>query len=117
MTLKSMIESDVSDVFMNTNDFAEALTFHRGNSTAESTYGVRRVLEQETEREETFATQSELVEWSVPVADLSVSPRVGDRLVATAAGETFEILPSEVAENPVVKDDSGHLWVVMTKQV
>ena len=121
MSLKDLIEWDVVDVFVNTDDFAEECTYQQGAETPIEIDGaIRSNVEYEVIDDEGFATKYTVTDWLIPAVYLvGTTPRSGDRIEVTRGSETqtFEICPPSSDMQATRLDVSGHLWTLHTKQV
>lgn len=120
VTLKQLITSDVSDVFLNTTEFAEAISYYQGAGAAIS---IPRALphdvQYESQDEEGFTTSFTRTDWMIPVSALAVTPRAGDRIERTVGTEmhTYELMPIDNARQVAALDESGNLWMVHSRRV
>ena len=113
-TLAELIESDVDDVFFNTDEFAETCTYWQGKADISIT-AIPKMVEYEVVGDEGHLTKVTRTDWSIPAADLTVTPRAGDR-IERASGAVYEVVP--IDKRPIAETDvSGHVIVVHTKQV
>ncbi len=112
-TLKTIISSDIDDVFMQTNDFAESCSFVQGDAEAVTVIAIPFAVEYETQDQNGFATRFISTDWLIPVDDLTgVTPRAGDRIRRTVGTEThvYEIAPVDSSRPAVALEDTGYMW-------
>lgn len=120
MTLKSLIGSDVDNVFMNTDDFAETCGYVQGAAEAVSVTAIAYNVEYETQDSEGFKTTFQSKDWLIPADDLAgVIPRAGDRIRRTVAAEThvYEITPVDANRPAAARDDTEYLWRLHSKLI
>lgn len=119
MTLRDLIAADTEAVLMNTEDFAEVLTFQQGDMVAIEVTAVMSgggPVEYEVADAEGFLTKVESVDWQIRRADFgSLEPRFGE--LTRSDGAKYELLP--IGDRPAVEvlDDFGGQLIMHTKKV
>lgn len=120
MTLKDLIESDVTEVFFNPDEFAERVTYKQGNLEAISIDAIPEIIEFESLGEEGYMTKVEQAAWQIPAVQLgSVHPRPGDRITRPVQGEewVYEVMPPDDGRPAMSRDVTTHVWTVYSKRV
>ncbi len=119
MSLRDLIASDVTDVFFNTDEFAEPVTYVQGVTEYSEIAAIPSGSVSNVDETEGFATANREVTWHIPVAALSVTPREGDRILRPFLGKTFEyeVMPSESNLHAVEQMVDGSVWQIQTKLV
>jgi hypothetical protein len=119
MSLRDLIASDVTNVFFNTEEFAELVTYAQGAEEHPATPAIPSGSVSNVDETEGFATANREVTWHIPVAALSVTPREGDRILRPFLGRTFEyeVMPSESNLHAVEQMVDGSVWQIQTKLV
>lgn len=114
-TLKDLIASDIDDVFMNTDEFADSISFRSGNGLPISTTGIVNELEFDVWDDQGFPQKITRYRWLVPVADLpGIEPRSGDGITHNA--DYYEVAPVDKRQ-PAAKDVTGNLWAIDCKRI
>jgi hypothetical protein len=118
MTLRDLIAADTDAVLMNTEDFAEVLSFQYDDQPAIEVTGVMSTggpVEYEIVDAEGFLTKVEIVDWQIRLAEFDSMPESGR--LTRADGSQYELLP--VGKLPAVQvlDDFGGQLVLHTKKV
>lgn len=119
MTLRDLIAADTEAVLMNTEDFAEVLSFQQGDQAAIDVTAVMSgggPVEYEVADAEGFLTKVQSVDWQVRRAEFgSVEPKFGE--LTRSTGEKYELLP--IGDRPAVEvlDDFGGQLLLHTKKV
>ena len=119
-TLKEIIASDIADVFMNTDEYAEAVYYLQGEGPEIETTGVREAVEHDATDDEGFSIKVVAVAWLMPVADFGETvPRPGDviRVTVGTVEEEFEVVPKSSADDRFEKLVCNTMYRVHTKQV
>lgn len=119
-TLKTVISSDIDDVFMQTNDFAESCGYVQGDAEPVTVIAIPFAVEYETQDSDGFATRFISTDWLIPVDDLTgVTPRPGDRIRRTVGTEThvYEIMPVDSSRAAVALEDTGYMWRLHSKLI
>ena len=94
-TLKDVISSDVDEVFMQTDDFAESCGFIQGDAEEITVTGIAYSVEYETQDSEGFSTRFIATDWLIPADDLTgVTPRAGDQIRRTVGTECTKRCPN-----------------------
>lgn len=119
MSLRDLIASDVTDVFFNTEDFAELVTYAQGTQEYPEIAAIPSGSVSNTDETEGFGTANLEVTWHIPVALLEVTPREGDRILRSFLGKTleYEVMPSESSLHAVEQMIDGSVWQIQTKLV
>lgn len=119
MTLRDLIAADTEAVLMNTEDFAEVLSFQQGDLAPIEVTAVMSTggpVEYEVTDSEGFMTKVEVVDWQVRRAEFGdLDPKFGE--LTRESGERYELLP--VGDRPAVEvlDDFGGQLLMHTKKV
>ena len=119
-TLKTIISSDIDDVFMQTNDFAESCSFVQGDAEPVTITAIPYSVEYETTDTEGFGTRFISKDWLIPVDDLTgITPKRGDHIRRTVGTEThvFELVPVDANRPAVTREDTDFMWRVHSKLV
>ena len=120
MTLKTLIEDDVDDVFMNTTEFAEECSYVQGNLAEITCTGIPYKAEYEAVNSEGFTTKVVSKDWLIPADDLAaITPRAGDQIRRTVGTEThvYEVVPIDENTPAVERDDTGFLFRLHSKLI
>lgn len=119
MTLRDLIADDTAAVLMNTEDFAEVLSFQQGDMVPIEVTAVMSgggPVEYEVNDAEGFLTRVESVDWQVRRADFgSLEPRFGE--FTRADGSKYELLPIGTRPAVEVLDDFGGQLLIHSKKV
>lgn len=120
MTLKDLIESDVAEVFFNTDEFAERVTYHQGDLEAISIDAIPETIEMESLGTEGYVATVEQAAWQIPASQLgSVLPRDGDKIRRPVGGAVwvYEVTPPDDVRPSWTRDVTTHVYTVFTKRV
>lgn len=121
MSLRDLIATDTTDVLMNTDDFAEVVSFRQGASPAFDITAIRTQTDRETIGVDPALFEDvELVDWQVVVAEFgSVTPRSGGVITQVVNGESwrYEILPMGKRQAVELIDTFGLQYLIHTKRI
>ena len=118
-TLKEIIAADVGNVFMNTQEFAEPISYMQGMGPAIETTGIPEEIEFTTTDQEGFSTKFQFMSWLIPIADFGGTlPREGDTITRSvgAITQTYEVMPTGGKPSNSI-EISNNMYRIETKQV
>lgn len=119
MTLRDLIAADTQAVLMNTEDFAEVLSFQQGDMLPIEVTAVMSgggPVEYEVVDAEGFLTKVESVDWQVRRAAFGdLDPKFGE--LTRADGAKYELLPIGTRPAVEVLDDFSGQLLLHTKKV
>ena len=70
-----------------------------------------------SETAEGFRVRAEKCDWLIPEADLSFTPRNGDRITRSLDSSVYEVLPPEDGKQSYALDESGYVYRLHVKRV
>ena len=123
MTLRDLIAADVQQVLMNTEDFAEVVSYRQGTLPPFDIIAVMTMTDYEVADENLgFFTVVVLTDWQVRQADFDtagVKPRAGDLIAKTLNGIEclYELVPIDKRPAAEWSDTFGLLLLLHSKKV
>jgi hypothetical protein len=119
MTFKEQLAADITDVFVNEDEFAEPIAYRQGVDAPITASGIAHNVVYELLDSNGYATKFNGVDWAIPAAQLTVEPRPGDEIDRTVGSETwtYETLPIDGNSQVAALDPSRLLWTVHSKRI